>query len=65
MYLMYVSYNYLIYQLILMRFFIYFIAYSSYSKFIAAHGVDIHAWARDQPVGAGTPRLIIIGFYSL
>ena len=47
-----------------MRFVIYFIVYSSYSNCIAAHGVDIHTWARDQPVGAGTPRLIIIGVYS-
>ena len=28
----------------LMCFFIYFIVYSSYSNFIAVHGVDIHTW---------------------
>jgi len=45
--------------------YIYFIVYSSYSNFIAAPGVDIHTWARDRPVAAGTQRLIIIGVYSL
>jgi len=66
MYLMYASYNYTIYSFLFMCFFIiYFIVYSSYSKFIAKYDVDIHTWARDQPVAAGTQRLITIGVYSL
>jgi len=66
MYLMYASYKYRIYSVLFMCFFIiYFIVYSIYSNLIAKHGVDIHTWARDQPVAAGTQRLIIIEVYSL
>jgi len=72
--LMYVRYGYLIYEFMLMCLYIYiyiyiyllyFIVYSSYSNCVAAHGVDIHRWARDQPVGAGALRLIIIGVFSV
>jgi len=42
MYLMNASHNYFIYQILFMCFVIYFIVYSSYSNFIAAHDVDIH-----------------------
>jgi len=38
--LMYVNYNYFIYQFMLMCFLVYFILYSSYSNSITAHGVD-------------------------
>ena len=35
------SYNYFIYEFMLMFFFIYLIDYSGHSNFIAVHGVDL------------------------
>jgi len=48
-----------------MCFGIYLIVYSSYSNFVAAHDVDIHTWARDYSLAAGTQKLIVIGVCSL
>jgi len=40
-YAMDASYNYFIYEFMLMFFFIYLIDYSGHSNFIAVHGVDL------------------------
>jgi len=42
-----------------MCFIIYFIVFSSYSNFIAAHGVDIHTWARVEVDGIDTKKDVV------
>jgi len=42
MYLICASYNYFIDHFLFMCFVIYFIVYSNYSNFVAAHDVDIY-----------------------
>jgi len=50
MYWVYVSCIYWMYESLFICFCIYLLVYSDCSNCIAAHCVDIHAWAREQPV---------------
>ena len=54
----------LMYEILFICFFIYFVVYSNHFNCIAAHGVGVHNWAREQPVQAGTQRRIISGVSS-
>ena len=62
MYWIYASWIYLIYEFLSIYFFKFFLVYSNYSNFIATHSVGIHTWAQEQPVAAGTQRLIMLEY---
>ena len=54
MYWIYASCIYLMYEILFIRFFIYFVVHLNLSNCIASHGVGVHTWAREKPVPAGT-----------